>query len=55
MKAGGAIAFARPLGAAGARLVTTAVHELQRSGSRRALCAMAIDMGQGMAMVRERL
>ena len=51
---GGAIALGHPLGASGARLVTTAVHQLERSGGRRALCTMCIGVGQGIAMVIER-
>lgn len=50
---GGAIALGHPLGASGARLVTAAVRQLQRSGSRYALCTMCIGVGQGMAMVLE--
>ena len=52
---GGAIALGHPLGASGARLVTTAVNQLERSGARRALCTMCIGVGQGIAMVIERL
>jgi 3-oxoadipyl-CoA thiolase len=52
---GGAIALGHPLGASGARLVTTAVHQLQRSGGRYALCTMCIGVGQGIAMVVERV
>jgi 3-oxoadipyl-CoA thiolase len=52
---GGAIAIGHPLGASGARLVTTAVYELARRGGRYALCTMCIGVGQGMAMVVERL
>jgi acetyl-CoA acyltransferase len=51
---GGAIALGHPLGASGARLVTTAVNQLERSGARRALCTMCIGVGQGIAMVIER-
>jgi 3-oxoadipyl-CoA thiolase len=50
---GGAIALGHPLGASGARLVTAAVLQLQRTGGRYALCTMCIGVGQGMAMVLE--
>jgi acetyl-CoA acyltransferase len=52
---GGAIAIGHPLGMSGARLVTTAAHELRRSGGRLALCAMCIGVGQGIAMIIERI
>jgi acetyl-CoA acetyltransferase family protein len=52
---GGAIALGHPLGASGARLVTTAVPQLQRTGGRYALCTMCIGVGQGMAMILERV
>jgi acetyl-CoA acyltransferase len=52
---GGAIALGHPLGMSGARLVTTALNQLQRSGARRGLCTMCIGVGQGIAMVIERL
>lgn len=52
---GGAIALGHPLGASGARLVTTAVNQLQRSGGRYALCTMCIGVGQGIAVVLERV
>ncbi|MGQ0649970.1 MAG: 3-oxoadipyl-CoA thiolase [Gemmatimonadaceae bacterium] len=52
---GGAIALGHPLGMSGARLVLTATHELQRSGGRYALCTMCIGVGQGMAMILERV
>jgi acetyl-CoA C-acetyltransferase len=52
---GGAIALGHPLGASGARLVTTAVSQLQRSGGRYALCTMCIGVGQGIALVVERV
>jgi 3-oxoadipyl-CoA thiolase len=52
---GGAIALGHPLGASGARLATTATYELQRTGRRYALCAMCIGVGQGIAMVLERV
>ncbi|MBT2304847.1 3-oxoadipyl-CoA thiolase [Variovorax paradoxus] len=51
---GGAIALGHPLGASGARLVTTAVNQLQRSGGRYALCTMCIGVGQGIALILER-
>ena len=51
---GGAIALGHPLGASGARLVTTAMYQLERSGGRYALCAMCIGVGQGFAMIIER-
>jgi len=50
---GGAIALGHPLGMSGARLVTTALYQLQRSGGKRALCAMCIGVGQGIAMIIE--
>jgi 3-oxoadipyl-CoA thiolase len=50
---GGAIALGHPLGMSGARLVTTATHQLRRTGGRYALCAMCIGVGQGIAMVLE--
>jgi 3-oxoadipyl-CoA thiolase len=52
---GGAIALGHPLGMSGARLVTTAAYELQRRGGRYALCTMCIGVGQGIAMVIERV
>ena len=52
---GGAIALGHPLGASGARLVMTAVHQLQATGGRYALCTMCIGVGQGIAMVLERV
>ncbi|PYB73632.1 3-oxoadipyl-CoA thiolase [Pseudomonas sp. LB-090624] len=52
---GGAIALGHPLGMSGARLVTTALHELEEIGGRYALCTMCIGVGQGIAMVIERL
>jgi acetyl-CoA C-acetyltransferase len=51
---GGAIALGHPLGASGARLVTTAVNQLHRIGGRYALCTMCIGVGQGIALVLER-
>lgn len=52
---GGAIALGHPLGMSGARLVTTAVHQLQATGAHRALCTMCIGVGQGIASVIERV
>jgi acetyl-CoA acyltransferase len=51
---GGAIALGHPLGASGARLITTATYQLQRTKSRYALCTMCIGVGQGIAVVLER-
>jgi 3-oxoadipyl-CoA thiolase len=50
---GGAIALGHPLGASGARLVTTALNRLARTGGRRALCTMCIGVGQGIALAME--
>jgi acetyl-CoA acyltransferase len=52
---GGAIAMGHPLGMSGARLVTTAAYELKRRGGRFALCTMCIGVGQGIAMIIERV
>ena len=52
---GGAIALGHPLGMSGARLVTTAMYELARRGGRYALCTMCIGVGQGIALVIERV
>jgi len=52
---GGAIALGHPLGASGARLVTTALYQLQRTGGRYALCTMCIGVGQGIALIIERV
>ena len=52
---GGAIALGHPLGMSGARLVLTAAKQLQRSGGRYALCTMCIGVGQGMALLLERV
>jgi acetyl-CoA acyltransferase len=52
---GGAIALGHPLGMSGARLATTAFHQLQTSGKKRALCTMCIGVGQGIAMILERV
>ncbi len=51
---GGAIALGHPLGMSGARLLTTAVHQLEAGNLKRALCTMCIGVGQGIAMVVER-
>jgi len=52
---GGAIAIGHPLGASGARLVTTALNQLERTHGRYALCTMCIGVGQGIALIIERL
>ena len=52
---GGAIAIGHPLGASGARLVTTALNQLEQAGGRYALCTMCIGVGQGIALVIERV
>lgn len=52
---GGAIALGHPLGMSGARLVTTAMYQLHRSGGRYALCAMCVGVGQGIAIIIERV
>lgn len=52
---GGAIALGHPLGMSGARLVTTATYQLIATGGRRALCTMCIGVGQGIAMIIERV
>jgi 3-oxoadipyl-CoA thiolase len=52
---GGAIALGHPLGASGARLITTAMYQLRRSGGRYALCTMCIGVGQGIAVVIEKV
>ncbi|MFT3818151.1 MAG: 3-oxoadipyl-CoA thiolase [Rubrivivax sp.] len=52
---GGAIALGHPLGASGARLATTAVNQLHRSGGRYALCTMCIGVGQGIALILEKV
>jgi 3-oxoadipyl-CoA thiolase len=51
---GGAIAIGHPLGASGARLITTAVYQLEKTGGRYALCTMCIGVGQGIATILER-
>jgi acetyl-CoA acetyltransferase len=52
---GGAIAIGHPLGASGARLVTTAVNQLKRTAGKYALCTMCIGVGQGIATIIERV
>jgi acetyl-CoA acyltransferase len=52
---GGAIAIGHPLGASGARLVTTALYQLQRTKGRYALCTMCIGVGQGISVILERV
>lgn len=52
---GGAIALGHPLGMSGARLATTAFHQLQRNNAKKALCTMCIGVGQGIAMVLEKV
>ncbi|MEZ5779608.1 MAG: 3-oxoadipyl-CoA thiolase [Paracoccaceae bacterium] len=52
---GGAIALGHPLGMSGARLVTTAMYQLQRTGGRYALCTMCVGVGQGIAIIIERV
>jgi acetyl-CoA C-acetyltransferase len=52
---GGAIALGHPLGASGARLITTALYQLERNRGRYALCTMCVGVGQGIAVVIERI
>jgi acetyl-CoA acetyltransferase len=52
---GGAIALGHPLGASGARLATTALNQLETIGGRYGLCTMCIGVGQGIALVIERV
>ena len=52
---GGAIALGHPLGASGARLVLTALRQLELNGGRYGLCTMCIGVGQGIAMIIERV
>ena len=52
---GGAIALGHPLGMSGARLVTTALYELEQMQARYALCTMCIGVGQGIAIIIERV
>ncbi len=52
---GGAIALGHPLGASGARLITTATNQLHRGSGRYALCTMGVGVGQGIAVIVERI
>ncbi len=52
---GGAIAYGHPLGMSGARLITTACYQLQRSNQKKALCTMCIGVGQGISIIMERV
>jgi acetyl-CoA acetyltransferase len=52
---GGAIALGHPLGMSGARLATTAMYQLMATGGRYALCTMCIGVGQGIAVILERV
>lgn len=52
---GGAIAYGHPLGMSGARIVTTALYQLQRSNAKKALCTMCIGVGQGISIVLEKV
>jgi acetyl-CoA acetyltransferase len=52
---GGAIALGHPLGASGARVIMAAAYQMQRIGGRYALCTMCIGVGQGIAMILERV
>lgn len=52
---GGAIAFGHPLGMSGARIVTTALYQLQRSNAKKALCTMCIGVGQGISIILEKV
>lgn len=52
---GGAIAIGHPLGASGARLVTTALNQLEATNGQYALCSMCIGVGQGIALIIERV
>ena len=52
---GGAIALGHPLGASGARLITTAINQLHAGGGRYALCTICIGVGQGIATIIERV
>ena len=52
---GGAIALGHPLGMSGARLALTAVHQLAKSGGRRALVTLCVGIGQGLALALERV
>jgi acetyl-CoA acetyltransferase len=52
---GGAIALGHPLGMSGARIVTSAYYQMQHSNAKKALCTMCIGVGQGIAMVLEKV
>jgi 3-oxoadipyl-CoA thiolase len=52
---GGAIALGHPLGMSGARLVLTAVHQLEKTGAKRALCTLCVGVGQGVSLALERV
>ncbi|HGM4922544.1 TPA: 3-oxoadipyl-CoA thiolase, partial [Serratia marcescens] len=52
---GGAIALGHPLGASGGRLAMTAAYQLRRTGGRFALCTMCVGVGQGVALILERI
>jgi acetyl-CoA acetyltransferase len=52
---GGAISIGHPLGASGARLIMTSINQLNRTAGRYALCTMCIGVGQGIAMILERV
>jgi 3-oxoadipyl-CoA thiolase len=52
---GGAIALGHPLGMSGARLVLTAVHQLQQTGAKRALATLCVGVGQGVALAVEKI
>jgi acetyl-CoA acyltransferase len=52
---GGAIAIGHPLGMSGARIVTSAYYQLQRSSAKKALCTMCIGVGQGIAIILEKV
>lgn len=52
---GGAISLGHPLGASGARLVTTALNQLEATGGKYGLCSMCIGVGQGIALIIERV
>ena len=52
---GGAIAIGHPLGMSGARLITTAAYQLHRTGGHYALCTMCVGVGQGIALIIERV
>ena len=52
---GGAIALGHPLGMSGARLVQTAVHQLEKTGGKRALCTLCVGVGQGVSLALERV